>query len=82
MDQEAKKLLEEVKELAEENNRMLLQIRGVQKRQAFLRALKIVFIIAVALGALYFLDPYIQKLELFLNEATSTIDKFKSIMPR
>lgn len=82
MDDQSKKLLEETHELAEENNKILLGIRGVQRRQAFFQIVHWVIVIAVAIGALYFLDPYITQFQSFIKEAGVTIEKFKSFMPR
>ncbi|KKR79780.1 MAG: hypothetical protein UU24_C0002G0016 [Candidatus Nomurabacteria bacterium GW2011_GWA2_40_9] len=82
MDPESKKLLEETHELVEENNEMLRKIRSVQKKQAFFQIVHWVFVIGVAIGTLYFLEPYITQFQSFIKEAGVTIEKFKSFMPR
>jgi preprotein translocase subunit SecE len=60
-DPESKKLLKDTFELARENNRMLRKVRGVQKRQALWSIMKIIVIAAIALGAFYYLEPYMEK---------------------
>lgn len=59
MDSESKKLLEETFELAKENNEMLHKVRRNQKWATWFHALKVLVIIGIALGAFYFLQPYI-----------------------
>ncbi len=62
MDPESKQLLQNTLALAEENNKLLHKIRGVQKRETVWRVLKYVVIIAIAFGSFYFLEPYLDKL--------------------
>ena len=62
MDPESKKLLENTFELTKDNNKLLRKIRGVQKWQAFYSIAKIVVIVGIALGAVYYLEPYVDKL--------------------
>jgi len=62
MDPESKQLLQNTLALAEENNKMLHKIRSVQKRAAIWQTLKYILIIGIALGAFYFLDPYLNKI--------------------
>jgi hypothetical protein len=75
MDPESKRLIEETLRLAEENNKMLRKVRNVQKWDAFWRSLKIIFIVAVALGALYFLEPYINKVVDLYNSISGAAGK-------
>ena len=62
MDEETRKLLEENLKLTKENHVMLKKIRGTQKTAQMLRALYWVFIIALAFGSFYFIQPYIKSL--------------------
>jgi hypothetical protein len=62
MDAEERGLLEKTLKLTEENNRLIHKVRGVQKRQAFWSVLKILVILGIALGAFYYLEPYLDKL--------------------
>lgn len=59
MDPESKKLLEETYQLVKDNNEMLHKVRTVQKWATFWHTLKVLVIVGVALGAFYFLQPYI-----------------------
>ena len=68
MDPESKQLLQKTLELAEENNKMLHKVRGVQKRQALWSAVKVLVIIAIAFGSFYYIEP-------FLNKAMDTFSK-------
>lgn len=61
MDPESKKLLEDTFALAKENNAMLHRVRSIQKWAAFWQTLKVLIVIGIALGAFYFLQPYINK---------------------
>ena len=86
MDSESKELLEESVELSKENNKMLQKIRGIQKREFIWRALKIVAIIALALGAYYYIEPYLNKVVNVYNsiigiqqDIKSTADSVKNV---
>ena len=63
MDPESKKLLEETFALAKENNDMLHSLRRSMRLARFMSLLYWVFIIGSALGAYYFLQPYIDQLK-------------------
>ncbi|MFA5840791.1 MAG: hypothetical protein WC847_00755 [Candidatus Paceibacterota bacterium] len=76
MDPESKKLLEDTFALAQENNHMLHKVRNVQKWATFWQMLKIFIIIGVALGAFYFLDPYLNKIVEVYNSISGTGQKF------
>ncbi|KKP64479.1 MAG: hypothetical protein UR62_C0012G0014 [Candidatus Nomurabacteria bacterium GW2011_GWF2_35_12] len=62
MDQESKQLLQNTLVLAEENNKMLHKIRGVQKRGTLWQVLKLIVIIGIALGSFYYIEPYLNKI--------------------
>jgi hypothetical protein len=62
MDPESKKLLEETFQLAKENNKMLHKVRNVQKWATFWQSLKVIIIIGVAVGAFYYLEPYLNSM--------------------
>ena len=62
MDQESKQLLQNTLALAEENNKMLHKIRGVQKRGTLWQVLKLIIIIGIALGSFYYIEPYLNKI--------------------
>lgn len=79
MDPEDKKLLEKVYELAEENNEMLRKVRTVQKRQYLFQIIRWTLIIGISIGAFYFLQPYVDNFQYFLEDTSDTIDKIKSL---
>jgi len=62
MDSESRQLLQNTLALAEENNKMLHKIRGVQKRGTLWQVLKLIVIIGIALGSFYYLEPYLNKI--------------------
>jgi len=78
MDPESKKLLEETLVLAQENNKMLHKVRGVQKWATFWSGLKVFIIIGLALGSFYFLEPYINKIADLYGSISDTTQKVKS----
>ena len=78
MDPEDKKLLKDTLTLVEENNSMLRKVRKVQKRQYFFAVVHWIVIIGVAIGAFYFIQPYINKAKTFFGDVGSAIDKFKN----
>lgn len=81
MDPESKKLLEEVHELAKENNKMLHKMRRAQRYAALMRVAYWFVIIGLGVGAFYFIQPYIDAIQGFTGDAKSTIDQFKSFLP-
>ena len=78
MSPEQEKLLEETYQLAKENNKMLRRVRGVQKRQALWSVLKIVVVICLALGAFYYLEPYLNKILGLYNSISGIEQKINS----
>jgi hypothetical protein len=82
MDNDFKSLLEKLHKIVKDNNAMLRKIRGVQKRQAFFQVVHWIFIIGIAIGALYFLQPYIDQFQSFVEEIGSTVQKIKNFMPQ
>ncbi len=78
MDREAKQLLQATLALAEENNKLLHKIRGVQKRETLWQVLKIVVVIAITLGAFYYIDPYLNKLVDMYNSVSGVQEKINS----
>ena len=59
MDPELKQLLEENLRLSKENNVLLLKIRNIQRWAQITKILYWFVIIAAAVGALYFIKPYL-----------------------
>lgn len=79
METEEKKLLQNTFNLAEENNKMLHKVRGVQKRHAIFSVLKIVIIIGIAVGAYYFLQPFVKSVLKFIQDSGASIDQLKNL---
>ncbi|PIP69073.1 hypothetical protein CO033_02685 [Candidatus Nomurabacteria bacterium CG_4_9_14_0_2_um_filter_32_10] len=61
MDPEEKQLLQNTLVIAEENNKLLYKIRGVQNREFIWRVVKILVIVGIAFGSFYFLEPFLNK---------------------
>lgn len=63
MTPEDRRLLEEVKALAEENSKMLKSIQRLNRTGAILKITYWVIIIGVSFGAFYFIQPYFDALK-------------------
>ena len=62
MDPESKKLLEDTFRLSEENNRILRKMRSVQKWAILWKITYLLVALGIALGAFYYLNPYLDGL--------------------
>jgi len=71
MDPESKKLLEESLTLAKDNNNMLHSMRRSMRMQRAMTAFYWLFIIGSAVGAYYFIQPYLD----------TVLDMYSSILP-
>ena len=78
MDPESKKLLEDTHRLAEENNDMLHSVRRSMRFQRVMSFLYWIFIIGSAVGAYYFIQPYLEQLLDVYGGAQSTFDSIKN----
>ncbi len=78
MDPESKQMLQNTLALAEENNKLLHKIRGVQKRETLWQVLKLLVIIAIAFGSFYYLEPYLDKVMGLYNSVTGAQQKLNS----
>ena len=70
MDPESKQILQNTLALAEENNKLLHKIRGVQRRETIWNTVKILLIVAIALGSFYYIEPYLNKVMGLYNSVT------------
>ncbi len=77
MDPESKKLLEETKELAQENNQMLHSLRRSMRISRIMSFLYWIFIIGTAVGAYYFIQPYVNQLVSLYSNVSGTLNSFK-----
>ena len=75
MDPESKQLLQNTLALAEENNKMLHSIRGVQKRETLWHVLKFILIIGIAFGSFYYVEPYLNKIMNLYSSVTGMEQK-------
>jgi len=78
MDPESKQLLQNTLALAEENNKMLHKIRGVQKRETLWQVVKIFIIIGIAFGAFYYVEPYLNKVMSLYNSVSGMEQKLNN----
>ena len=77
MSPEERELLTRSVNLAEENNKILLYIRRSQRWASITRAIYWIFIIGSAVGAYYFLQPYIDQLKDVYSGAGDVLNNFK-----
>ena len=78
MDSESKKLLEETLALTQENNKMLHLMRRSQFWSNVVRGIYWVFIIGTALGAYYYIQPYLEQLLNAYVSASETLNSIKN----
>ncbi|MBP6925626.1 MAG: hypothetical protein KBC22_01020 [Candidatus Pacebacteria bacterium] len=55
------KRIEKIEKLLEENNKMLKQVRSVQKRAWWAMILKWTIFVALSFGAYYAIQPYVER---------------------
>ena len=79
MDPESKKLLEETFALAQENNRMLQSMRRSMRLSRIMSFLYWAFIIGSAVGAYYFIQPYLEQLMGVYSGAGDMLNNFKQL---
>ena len=78
MDSESKKLLEETLELAQENNKMLHKMKRSMNISSAMSFIYWLFIIGSAVGAYYYIQPYISEIESVYTKATDTVNTIKN----
>ena len=72
MDPEVKEVLEHIEEISEENNRMLKSLHNSARWAKVFLVIKWAFIIGVAIGAFYFLQPIFDKVDTIYNTVTNS----------
>ncbi len=80
MDQEDKKLLQETLALAQENNKMLRSLRRSMIWGRVMSFLYWALIIGSAVGAYYFIQPYVDQLIGVYGGAKSNLDSVNSLL--
>ena len=76
MDPESRKLLERTLALSEENNEMLHAMRRSMRTARIMSLIYWVFIIGSAIGAYYFIQPYVDQLTNFYGGASDVLKSF------
>jgi len=79
MDPESKKLLQDTLALAQENNNILHSMRRSMRVQRIMSLLYWIFIIGSAVGAYYFIQPYLEQLMGIYSGAGDVINNFKQL---
>ena len=82
MDPESKKLLEDTLALAQENNKMLHALKRSMLWSRVISVLYWVLIIGSALGAYYFVQPYVDQIMSTYNGAKSNLDNIGSLLKK
>jgi TRAP-type C4-dicarboxylate transport system permease small subunit len=78
VDPESKQLLQETMELAQENNKMLHSMKRSMRMSQIMSFLYWVLIIGSAIGAFYFLQPYLTQVEGLYNNASGVLKNFNN----
>ncbi len=78
---EIKSILANTLTLTEENNQMLKAMRRAQKLATFMRVVYWLIVIGIAIGAFYFLQPFIDQTESMIKGFSSTAENFKNVFP-
>ena len=85
MEQDLKELLQANFEVSKENNRILKKMRGAQRNAMILRVIYWMAVIGIFAGALYYIQPYINKfLSLLpgLDKALNNLPDFSGFLPK
>lgn len=80
MSPEETELLNKAVELSEDNNKMLHSMRRSQRIASFFRVIYWLFIIGSAVGAYYFIQPYVDQLMEVYGGAKSNLNSVNSLL--
>jgi len=78
MSPEDRELLQKSVSLAEDNNKILHSMKRSMRYASIVRAIYWIFIIGSALGAYYFIQPYVDEVMSFYNGARENISNFNN----
>ncbi len=78
-DQELQHLLHENLRLAKENNRILVKLQKFQRFQKNTKILYWIIIVAIGLGAYYYVKPYIDNVYDIYNTVFTSFGDFKHL---
>ncbi|OGI61777.1 hypothetical protein A2645_00585 [Candidatus Nomurabacteria bacterium RIFCSPHIGHO2_01_FULL_39_9] len=76
-DEELKRMMEINTELVKENNKLLKKIRGATKRAIVFKIIYWLIILGIALGAFYYIQPFVDK----AKEILGTVSGIGSSIP-
>jgi hypothetical protein len=79
MDPEMKELLKKNLALSKENNELLLKMRKVQRWNQIGKNIYWAFVIFFALGAYYYIRPYIGKVDAMYQQLMTNLGDFKNL---
>jgi hypothetical protein len=74
MEQDLKQLIEENLKLSKENNEILLKLYNIQKWSQILRIGYYMVLVLIAIGALYFIKPFLGNLMGIYGLDSSSLD--------
>ena len=78
MDPESKKLLKDTFALAKENNSMLHTIKRSMHVSSIISFIYWIFIIGTAIGAFYFIQPYLSQIKDIYVNASAELNSLKN----
>lgn len=79
MDEELRSLVEETKELVEENNKILHSIQRTTRLGFFVKLLYWLVVFGIAVGAFYYVKPYIEQLMKVYESVKQTESKLQNV---
>ena len=79
MEDEDRKLLEEVLELSRENQRMIKSMYRSQWWSRIWKSLYWIIILGIAFGSFYFLKPYLDKVMELFGKTQTTLDSVQKV---
>ena len=79
MDPESKKLLEENLRLSQENNVILLKLKRSMQVRRFVSIIYWTLIVGSAVGAYYFIQPYIDQMVNIYGGGKKDLEKFNQL---
>jgi hypothetical protein len=80
MDHDDKQKLQRALELSEENNRLIKKLVRAMRWNRFIQVMYWVIIIAVSIGSLYIIQPYMDQLRSIYGSVGDATTKINSIL--
>ena len=78
MDPDNTKKLDELLKITKENNELLRKTRRAQKNAQLLRGLYWLVIVALSLGAYYYVEPYLKTITSLYTDTTNSINSLEN----